>query len=280
MVNKEIVRVEGIDINIQNVDSHKYISLTDIAKKKNSEEPRFVVINWLRNRNTIEFLGIWEKIHNPNFNRVGFDTVRMQAGLNSFTISPSKWIETTNANGIFSKSGRYDSGTYAHEDIALEFASWISAEFKLYFIKEFRRLKTEENERLSLGWDVKRELVKINYKIHTDAIKENLIPKELGKNEVNQIYANEAEVLNMALFGKTAKEWREQNNDKKGNMRDYANVTQLVVLSNLENLNSEFIKQKLPQEERLLKLNQIAISQMKLLTQDAKSKLLEEKKDA
>ena len=280
MVNKEIVKVEGIDVTIQNIDSHKFISLTDIAKKKNSEEPRFVVINWLRNRNTIEFLGIWEKIHNPEFNRVGFDTVRMQAGLNSFTITPSKWIETTNAKGIFTKSGRYDSGTYAHEDIALEFASWISAEFKLYFIKEFRRLKVEENERLSLEWDVKRELVKINYKIHTDAIKENLIPKELSKNEINHIYANEADVLNMALFGITAKDWREQNKDKQGNMRDYANVTQLVVLSNLENLNSEFIKQKMSQEERLVKLNTIAISQMKLLTQDVKTKLLGDKKNA
>lgn len=276
MANKEIVKVEGIDVSIQNIDSHRYISLTDIAKKKNSEEPRFVVINWLRNRNTIEFLGIWETIHNPDFNRVGFDTVRMQAGLNSFTISPSKWIKTTNANGIFTKSGRYDSGTYAHEDIALEFASWISAEFKLYFIKEFRRLKLEENERLSLEWDVKRELVKINYKIHTDAIKENLIPKELSQNEINKIYANEADILNMALFGKTAKEWRDEN--KKGNMRDYANVTQLVVLSNLENLNSEFIKQKLPQKERLVRLNKIAISQMKLLTQDVKTKLLGAKK--
>ena len=223
-------------------------------------------------------MGIWEKIHNPEFNRVGFDTVRMQAGLNAFTISPSKWIEITNAKGIFTKSGRYDSGTYAHEDIALEFASWISAEFKLYFIKEFRRLKTEENERLSLGWDVKRELVKINYKIHTDAIKENLIPKELTKTEINQIYANEADVLNMALFGKTAKEWKEVNKDKKGNMRDYANITQLIILSNLENLNSEFIKQKLAQKDRLTKLNKIAISQMKLLTQDVKSKLLEIKK--
>jgi hypothetical protein len=280
MKNKEIVKVEGIDVNIYNIDSDKYISLTDIAKKKNSEEPRFVVINWLRNRNTIEFLGVWEKIHNPEFNRVGFDTVRIQAGLNSFTISPSKWIETTNAKGIFTKAGRYESGTYAHEDIALEFASWISAEFKLYFIKEFRRLKVEENERLSLGWDVKRGLVKINYKIHTDAIKENLIPKELNKNEINKIYANEADVLNMALFGITAKEWRDVNKDKKGNVRDYANVTQLVVLSNLENLNSEFIKQKMSQEERLVKLNTIAISQMKLLTQDVKTKLLGDKKNA
>jgi len=237
MVNKKIVKVEGIEINIKNISTHKYISLTDIAKK-NTEEPRFVVINWLRNRNTIEFLGIWEKIHNSNFNSIGFDTVKTQTGLNSFTISPSKWIETTNAKGIFTKSGRYDSGTYAHEDIALEFASWISAEFKLYFIKEFRRLKTEENERSSLNWNVKRELVKINYRIHTAAIKENLIPKELSKTEINQIYANEADVLNMALFGIIAKDWREKNKDKKENINDYANITQLIVLSNLENLNS------------------------------------------
>ena len=195
-----MIKVEGIRIGIKEVDSQKYISLTDIAKKKNTEEPRFVVINWLRNRNTVEFLGIWEKIHNPTFNRVGFDTVRSNAGLNSFTISPSKWIDETNAIGIISKSGRYDSGTYAHEDIALEFASWISAEFKLYFIKEFRRLKYEENERLKLGWNVKRELVKINYKIHTDAIKENLIPPEISTKDAKIIYASEADVLNKALF--------------------------------------------------------------------------------
>ena len=228
-MNNKIIKVEGINIGIKEIDSQKYISLTDIAKKKNSEEPRFVIINWLRNRNTVEFLGIWEKIHNLNFNRVGFDTVRLNAGLNSFTISPSKWIGETNAIGIVSRSGRYDGGTYAHEDIALEFASWISAEFKLYFIKEFRRLKYEENERLKLGWDVKRELVKINYKIHTDAIKENLIPPEISSRDAKIIYASEADVLNKALFGKTAKEWSEANPIKKGNMRDYANVVQLVI---------------------------------------------------
>ena len=278
MENNKMLTVEGINIETKEIDSEKYISLTDIAKKKNSEEPRFVVINWLRNRNTLEFLGIWEKIHNPHFNRVGFDTVRSNAGLNSFTISPSKWIEETNAVGLISKSGRYDSGTYAHEDIALEFASWISAEFKLYFIKEFRRLKYQENERLKLGWDVKRELVKINYKIHTDAIKENLIPPEISAKDAKIIYASEADVLNKALFGMTAKEWRDQNHEKEGNVRDYANVSQLVVLANLESLNSEFIKQELSQEKRLIRLNQIAISQMKSLIDNRKITQLEDKK--
>ena len=272
-----IIRVEDIEINIKNIDSAKYISLTDIAKKKNTEEPRFVIINWLRNRNTIEFLGIWESLHNPDFNRVGFDTVRMQAGLNSFTISPSKWIAETNAKGIVTKSGRYASGTYAHEDIALEFASWISAEFKLYFIKEFRRLKNEENERLSLGWDVKRELVKINYKIHTDAIKENLIPPEITSKEAKMIYASESDILNKALFGITAKEWFEKNSDKKGNMRDYADIRQLVVLANLENLNSEYIKENISAEKRLFKLNSVAISQMKSLLKNKNIKILDKK---
>lgn len=265
MENNKIIQVEGIEIGIKQIDSQKYISLTDIAKRKNSEEPRFVIINWLRNRNTVEFLGIWEKIHNPKFNRAGFDTVRLNAGLNSFTISPSKWIEETNAIGIISKSGRYDGGTYAHEDIALEFASWISAEFKLYFIKEFRRIKYEENERLKLGWDVKRELVKINYKIHTDAIKENLIPPEISQKDAKIIYASEADVLNKALFGITAKEWRDRNPEKEGNLRDYTNVSQLVVLANLEALNSEFIKEGIMQGERLVRLNKIAISQMRSL---------------
>lgn len=277
MEKNKIINVEGIKIVIKEIDSQKYISLTDIAKKKNAEEPRFVVINWLRNRNTVEFLGIWEKIHNPNFNRVGFDTVRSNAGLNSFTISPSKWIDETNAIGIISKSGRYDSGTYAHEDIALEFASWISAEFKLYFIKEFRRLKYEENDRLRLGWNVKRELVKINYKIHTDAIKENLIPPVISPKDAKIIYASEADVLNKAMFGMTARDWRDQNPDKEGNLRDYANVTQLVVLANLEALNSEFIKQEISQEERLMSLNRIAISQIKSLIGNKSVKQLVDK---
>src|SRR3989344_809415 len=270
MVKNNIIRVEGVNIGIKDIDPKRYVSLTDITKKKNSEEPRFVIINWLRNRNTVEFLGIWEKIHNPNFNRVGFDTVRSNAGLNSFTISPSKWIGETNAIGIISKSGRYDSGTYAHEDIALEFASWISPEFKLYFIKEFRRLKYKENGRLRLNWNVKRELVKTNYRIHTDAIKENLIPPEIYADEAKLVYATEADILNKALFGITAKEWSELNSTKKGNLRDYANVTQLIVLANLESLNSEFIKQGILQKERLVRLNKVAISQMKSLI-DSKS---------
>ena len=262
------INVNGIEVTILHLNEKDYISLTDIAKRKNLDEPRFVVINWLRNRNTVEFLGIWEKIHNVNFNRVGFDTIRMQTGLNSFTLSPSKWIDVTNAEGIFTKSGRYGSGTYAHEDIALEFATWISPEFKLYFIKEFRRLKIQETESLNLDWNVKRELAKINYRIHTNAIKENLIPKELTKSEINQVYSTEADVLNMALFGNTASDWRKLNTDKKGNIRDYANVSQLVCLSNLESLNAYFIEEKLEQSERLEKLNKIAISQMKSLSND------------
>lgn len=275
MKNNGIIKVEGINIGIKDVNSQKYISLTDIAKKKNPDEPRFVIINWLRNRNTVEFLGIWEKIHNPIFNRVGFDTVKSNAGLNSFTISPLKWINDTNAIGIVSKSGRYESGTYAHEDIALEFASWISAEFKLYFIKEFRRLKTQENERLKLGWDVKRELVKINYKIHTDAIKDNLIPPEISPKDAKKIYATEADILNKALFGKTANEWSYANPSNKENMRDYANVMQLVVLANLESLNSEFIKQELSQKDRVIRLNKIAISQMTSLIGSKRVRRLE-----
>ncbi|MBR9683873.1 KilA-N domain-containing protein [Candidatus Woesearchaeota archaeon] len=273
------IQVKGIDVEIMNINSQKYISLTDIAKKKNPEEPRFVVINWLRNRNTIEFLGIWELIHNKNFNRVGFDTIRLESGLNSFTISPSKWIKETNARGIFTKSGRYNSGTYAHEDIALEFASWISAEFKLYFIKEFRRLKEDENSRLKLEWNIKRQLTKINYRIHTDAIKNNLIPKKISKFQEKQIYASEADVLNVALFGITAKEWRKDNPDDKGNIRDYANVSQLVCLSNLENLNSLFIKEGMNQHNRLIKLNSIAISQMRILVDNKTVKQLEKKND-
>jgi len=250
------------EIRYYKKNSEEYICITDIAKKKNPEEPRFVIINWLRNRNTIEFLGIWEKLYNPNFNRIGFDTVKSNAGLNSFTISPSKWIEETNAIGLISKSGRYDSGTFAHKDIAFEFAAWISVEFKLYLIKEFQRLK--ETEKNQLGWDIRRNLAKINYVVHTDAIKENLIPKEITKKQADIIYASEADVLNIALFGITAKDWGEYNTNKTGNIRDYANMSQLVCLSNLENLNSLFIKEHLSQSERLIKLNKIAIEQMKL----------------
>ena len=265
------IKVLGTEVSLSQVD---YISLTDIAKKKNSEEPRFVIINWLRNRNTVEFLGIWEKIYNPHFNRVGFETVRLNAGLNSFTISPSKWIEETNAIGIVSKSGRYDSGTYAHEDIAFEFASWISVEFKLYLIKEFQRLKEDENERKSLDWDIKRNLTKINYRIHTDAIKRHLIPKKISIDDEKLIYATEADILNLALFGITAKEWREKNPSMEGNMRDYADVTQLVCLSNLENFNAHFIKEGISKISRLERLNKIAIEQMTILAKHPEIKKL------
>jgi len=253
-----------ITLYIQNDED--YICITDIAKYKDPERSDDIIRNWIRNRNTIEFLGIWEQLNNPNFNPVEFDGFRKQAGLNSFTLSSKQWVERTGAIGLTSKAGRY-GGTYAHKDIAFEFASWISVEFKLYLIKEFQRLKEEEQKQL--GWDIRRNLAKINYRIHTDAIKENLIPVELSKKQINQVYASEADLLNMALFGITAKEWREANPDKKGNIRDYADISQLVCLSNLENLNAHFISDNLPQSERLLKLNKIAIHQMKLLTEES-----------
>ena len=251
-----------------------YICITDIARYKNAERTDDLIRNWLRNRNTIEFLGIWEQLNNPNFKPVEFDGLKKQAGLNSFTLTPSQWIEKTNAIGIISKSGRY-GGTYAHKDIAFEFASWISVEFKLYLIKEFQRLK--EQERKQLGWDIRRNLAKINFRIHIDAIKEKLIPQELTKAQINIIYASEADVLSMALLGMTAADWRDENPDKKGNIRYYADISQLVCLSNLENLNALFINEGLSQKERLVKLNKIAIQQMKLLTDDSGVKKLEAK---
>lgn len=229
----------------------------------------------MRTRSAIEFLGLWEKLNNPGFNSIEFDGFRNQSGLNSFILTPKKWITHTNAIGIVSKSGRYGGGTYAHIDIAYEFASWISAEFKLYLIKEFQRLKEEESSRLALGWDVKRTLAKVNYKIHTDAVKAHLIPDNLTKSQTNMIYANEADVLNVALFGKTAKDWRDENPKKDGNIRDYADVTQLVVLANLEGINAEFIKRKISQSERLVQLNRIAISQMQSLLGNSAIKRLE-----
>jgi len=266
------INVKGREIVIFNKDDEDYICITDIARYKNSDRTDDLVRNWLRNRNTIEFLGIWEQLNNPDFKPVEFDGFRKQAGLNSFTLTPSQWIEKTNAIGIISKQGRY-GGTYAHKDIAFEFASWISVEFKLYLIKEFQRLKDEELK--PLGWDIRRNLAKINYRIHTDAIKENLIPPELTPGQMSLIYASEADVLNMALFGMTAKQWRDSHPNDKGNIRDYANVSQLVCLSNLENLNALFIQEKTSQAERLRKLNQIAIHQMKLLTDDNRIKQLE-----
>jgi hypothetical protein len=243
-----------------------YISITDIAKFKDATDTNDIIRNWLRNRNTIEFLGIWEQLNNTEFKPVEFEGFRKEAGLNSFTMSPTKWIKNTNAIGIVSKSGRY-GGTYAHKDIAFEFASWVSVEFKLYLIKEFQRLKDEELKQL--GWDIKRNLTKINYKIHTDAIKENLIPKELIPKQISFVYASEADILNVALFGMTAKEWRDSNPKKKGNIRDEANVSQLVCLANLESLNAHFINEGLTQSQRIQKLNSIAIDQMKILSSES-----------
>lgn len=270
---KRIIEVKGSEIVILSRNQEDYISLTDIARYKNPDEPKDVIKNWIRSKNIVEFLGLWEKLNNPHFKGVEFDTFIQEAGSHHFTLSPQKWISKTNAVGLISKSGR-NGGTFAHRDIAFEFASWISAEFKLYFIKEFQRLKLEENKRLKVGWDVKRELVKINYKIHTGAVKENLIPPKISKSDAKRIYASEADVLNKALFGMTAQKWKAKNKGKKGNMRDYANVVQLVCLSNLENLNAQFIKEGLSQSKRLLKLNETAISQIKILIQ-SNSKLLE-----
>lgn len=254
-----------------------YISLTDMAKFADSLETRIVIQNWLRTRYTVEFIGNWEILYNQSFNRIEFDAVKIKTGLNSFTLSPEKWIKTTNAIGIKSSSGRY-GGTFAHKDIAFEFATWLSPEFKLYLIKEFQRLKTEENERLNLGWNVNRLLTKINYKIHTDTIKNNIVlPQRLSGKDAMMTYANEADVLNTALFGTTAKQWRENNPNLEGNIRDYADVLQLVCLVNLENLNSEYIKSGLSQNERILKLNEVAISQMTSLLDNPSLKKLSDK---
>jgi len=258
VVLSEIVRVRRIE-------NDDYISLTDIAKYRDAEDPRFIIQNWMRTRFTLEYLGIWEQLNNPHFNRVEFEAVRNQAGSNAFVMTPSKWVNLTGAIGVMSKSGRY-GGTYAHKDIAFEFASWVSVEFKLYLIKEFQRLK--EIERQQLGWDIRRNLARINYRIHTDAIKQTLIPPELTPQQINSIYANEADMLNMALFGRTAREWRAENPDSNGNLRDQANVSQLVCLANLEALNAHLIHQGLSQPDRLKTLNQTAIEQMKLLLSD------------
>ncbi|MDE6878313.1 MAG: KilA-N domain-containing protein [Odoribacter sp.] len=258
------ITVKDTSVTIISINENDYISLTDIAKYK-SDDPTAVIGNWLRNRNTIEYLGIWESLYNPNFKPLEFEGFKKEAGLNAFTLSPTKWISATNAIGILSQSGRY-GGTYAHKDIAFKFASWISVEFELYIIKEFQRLKSEEQQ--LLGWSAKRELSKINYRIHTDAIKHNLIPAEITPAQANIIYANEADVLNVAMFGMTAKQWREANPDSKGNIRDYATISELICLSNMENLNAVFIGQGIPQGERLVKLNQIAIHQMRVLESD------------
>jgi len=256
------LEISGTEITIIRNNQHEYICITDIAKHKNPEAPADIVKNWLRSKNTIELLGLWEKLNNPDFKLVEFDQFKNEAGFNHFVLSPKKWIETTGAVGLQSKSGRY-GGTYAHVDIAMEFASWVSVEFKFYLIKEFQRLKAEASK--SLEWDIKRQLTKINYRIHTDAIKANLIPAALKPQQISFIYASEADVLNVALFGKTAQQWRDENPGLEGNIRDYANVAQLVCLSNLENLNAVFISEGQGQPDRLMRLNQVAISQMKIL---------------
>ena len=276
MAKNRKINVQGFDIALYESNKNDYISLTDIARYKDTEHTDDIIKNWLRNRNTVELLGFWEIINNPDFKPVEFDGFRKQAGLNSFVLTPKRWIETTNAIGIVSKSGR-NGGTFAHQDIALEFASWISIEFKLYVIKEFQRLKEDENSRLKLEWNLQRTLVKINYHIHTDAIKESLIPKEVSKKQAALIYADEADLLNTALFGLTAKEWRERNPKLSGNIRDYAGLEQLVVLSNLESINALLIKQGLPQSERLIQLNKTAIAQMKTLIENRAIKKLESK---
>lgn len=261
---KETIHAKGIDITIYTEDfQNEFISLTDIARYK-SDEPFIVINNWMRGKDTIEFLGLWEQLHNPDFKPIEFDRFRKEAGYNAFTLSPQKWIENTNAIGIVSKSGRY-GGTFAHSDIAFEFASWISAEFKLYIIKDYKRLKNDESSRLSLGWNLHREISKLNYRIHTDAIKENLIPPELTKYQISITYASEADVLNVALFGLTAKQWREKNPDKGGNIRDYATINQLLVLANMESYNAILIEQSKTQPERLQLLNKLAIRQLKAI---------------
>ena len=253
------ITVKDTEVNVVDINGEDYICLTDMLRAKDGD---FFITDWMRNRNTLEFIGIWEKVYNPAFNYGEFATIRNQSGLNSFKISVKEFVARTNAISLQAKAGRY-GGTYAHKDIAFEFAMWISPEFKVYIVKEFQRLKAEE-QRL-IGWSAKRELSKINYRIHTDAIKQNLIPSEVSKAQASIIYANEADVLNVAMFGLTAKQWREANPDLKGNIRDYASVNELICLSNMESLNAVFIEQGLPQSKRLIKLNQIAIHQMEVL---------------
>ena len=264
---KAEINADGRQVSILSLGrNNDYISLTDIARYK-SDDPNDVIKNWMRGKDVIQFLGLWEKLNNPDFKPVEFDGFKMEAGTNAFTLSPQKWITATNAIGIISKAGRY-GGTFAHTDIAFEFASWISAEFKLYIIKDYQRLKNDENSNSSLGWNLNRELVKINYRIHTDAIKENLIPESMANKLQGIVYANEADILNVSLFGKTARQWRDENPGLTGNIRDYATYYQLIVLINLESMNAELIKMGLSQNERVLRLNKMAIEQMSLLLRD------------
>ncbi len=276
MKNQKIeIKNQIIAVNLSE-NENDYISLTDIAKFKDPEATGIVIANWLSTKYTIQFMGAWEQLHNPAFNVMEFNNIKNNAGSNGFILSSSRWVKSTNAIGIRSSAGRYSGGTFAHKDIAFEFATWISPEFKLYLIKEFQRLKVAENQKLILGWTAKRMLTKINYKIHTDSIKQNIIlPQKLSTKEATVVYANEADVLNVALFGVTAQDWKSKNNSKEGNMRDYADVYQLVCLANLESLNAEFIKMGMSQKDRLLKLNETAIVQMRsLLANNTVKKLL------
>ncbi len=265
--------VHSVNIRVMKINGMDYVCITDIAKHKNPLEPKDVVKNWLRSKNTLEYLGLWEMLNNPEFKGVEFDPLLRDAGSHAFTMSPSRWIETTNAIGLFSKNGT-TGGTYAQRDIAFKFASWVSVEFELYLIKEFQRLKAEEQKQI--GWSAKRELTKLNYRIHTDAIKQNLIPHEISQWQASLIYADEADVLNVALFGMTAKEWRDANPDKDGNIRDYATINELICLANLESLNAVMIDERIPQSDRLLKLNRTAIYQMTILEEVHSRQLLKE----
>ncbi|MDX2282164.1 MAG: KilA-N domain-containing protein [Saprospiraceae bacterium] len=274
---KATINVQGLAVTIISQSQDDFISITDIARHRDAERSDYILQNWLRNRSTIEFIGLWEQLHNPHFNSIEFDGIKNMAGSNSFSLTPKRWIETTNAIGIVSKTGRY-GGTYAHKDIAFEFASWISAEFKMYLIVEFQRLKEDENRRLSLEWNLNRTLAKLNYRIHTDAIKTHIIPDSITKEQESMVYASEADLLNVALFGLTALQWRKQNPDKEGNIRDYSTIEQLLVLANLESMNAEFIRMGLPQNERLRNLNAIAIQQLKSLTGNPNVKKLNDGK--
>jgi len=276
MEKNKTINVKGTGITLFSEGDYDFISLTDIAKHKDSANTDSIIQNWLRNRNTIELLGFWELMYNPTFKPLEFEGFKKQAGLNSFVMTPKKWVESTNAIGIKSKSGRY-GGTFAHMDIAFEFASWISIEFKLFIIKEFQRLKADESDRLKLNWNLQRTLAKVNYHIHTDAIKEILIPMELSKVQTSFVYADEADMLNMALFGTTARQWRDANHKANGNIRDEASIEQLVVLSNMESINAVLIHQGLNQTERLVQLNIIAITQMKSLLQNRSLKKIKNK---
>ena len=275
-----VIHAKNTEISvITTTEKEDYISITDIAKYRDAANPRFIIQNWMRNRNTIDFLGLWEELNNPDFNRVEFEAVRQEAGYNSFVLTPQKWISSTNAIGLRSKAGRYGGGTFAHKDIAFEFASWISPEFKLYVIQDYQKLKEDESYRLAYDWSVKRILSKANYRIHTDAVQKNLIPPELPNSETGYIYAEEADILNLALFGMTARQWRDANPDAKGNIRDYATIQQLLILANLENLNASFIEQGLSKADRLHRLNAAAIQQMKSLEGTAAVRKLQELND-